>query len=1135
MPCLAEARCARTPRSLCRAATIAGSRFRRRDRRGGLGSGLLFVLLANAAQAQSNGNVGSFAEIGTSNPYPYSSLTFIGTAGHLRAIGDLSLGSQVATEIGAEGRLSAAAGTRMIVNLDWLRTDSVLYLGSATDPGQIEIQSWSGRYNSSARLVIDGGTVVANTTGFAGLNELVEYIASVTINNGATLYLGSQNTTIRRLEGNGQIGLAGAGLTIRGGTFSTGITGASTLIFTGDSVWTGAGASIGTLEVRPGVTLTTNNPAVLENTTALRIDGTYALNSALAVDGLSGGGTIALGTGSRLTAGSQNASSTFDGTISGSGGGLTKAGTGTLTLTGASSYTGATIIEAGTLAMGRVNALPTNSPVTINGGTWSLAGYDQSATTLSGGSTGTVSLGSARLTLGGGADSFYLGTITGTGGLTKIGGNRQDLYGSATYSGSTVISGGVLRLYGTLPNSQSITVGAGAELDAATANALSTQARVTLTGSNATLRITGDQSIGALDGTSAARVLFGAGRTLTLGGGNADGSFAGTLGGDGQGSLTKIGTGTVTLSGTSGYQGATLVNAGTLVVNGSIAASSGVTLNAGAVLGGSGTVPSVTVAGGTLSPGNSPGTLTIAGDLTLDSASTYRAEIQGAVSDRLSVTGTAALAGRLQLVPLGGSFTFNSPYTLLTAAGGRSGSFGTVETVGSFGDGVTSTVSYTAQDVQLTLAPKPLVPIVDPAPTPSPSPGDSGTSPGPPATSPGSSAGTVPPLSGTAAPNVVAIASRIDDAVARGADVSRFFPIYNLPAAAIPAAVNQLSGEIHTAAPAIDRRLAGRFLGTMLDAGFGPRLRPGGLGPGRAGYSAASATGFDDASASSPLEAPRFALWGTASGGTGRSEASGRSGSARLALDEMQFTMGADARLGTDAVIGVAIGGARGRASLPGGLGRIESDGVQFGVYGLARIGRLELGAAAAFGRSDHSISRSVPVLGGGLTGSYASTQWSGRLQARLPILAAHGFTLSPVAALQRIAVRTPAFVERSALGESAAALAVAGRRDAATRAELGLQLDAETAVAGLPVTGFLRASWAQAFDDEARIAASLVALPGLGFVTRGAQPARHSALVAAGLEVRLSERVAIGLRGDGEISATGGHYSSMGQIRVSF
>lgn len=94
--------------------------------------------------------------------------------------------------------------------------------------------------------------------------------------------------------------------------------------------------------------------------------------------------------------------------------------------------------------------------------------------------------------------------------------------------------------------------------------------------------------------------------------------------------------------GRDGDAGATTVNGGTLVVNGSIANSSGVALNAGGTLGGSDTVPSVTVAGGTLSPGNSRGMLTIDGDLTLDAASAYRAELQGPLADRIVVTGTAA-------------------------------------------------------------------------------------------------------------------------------------------------------------------------------------------------------------------------------------------------------------------------------------------------------------------------------------------------------------------------------------------------------------------------------------------------------------------------------------------------------------
>ena len=97
------------------------------------------------------------------------------------------------------------------------------------------------------------------------------------------------------------------------------------------------------------------------------------------------------------------------------------------------------------------------------------------------------------------------------------------------------------------------------------------------------------------------------------------------------------------------------------------------TVAAGATLGGSGTLPS-TVVNGTLSPGNSPGVLRINGNLTLGAGSTYIAEIQGAVSDRIDVTGTASLAGTLRIVPLGGAYHFNSPYPLLRLRAGSAAS-----------------------------------------------------------------------------------------------------------------------------------------------------------------------------------------------------------------------------------------------------------------------------------------------------------------------------------------------------------------------------------------------------------------------------------------------------------------------------
>ncbi|WP_238263193.1 autotransporter-associated beta strand repeat-containing protein, partial [Methylobacterium mesophilicum] len=77
---------------------------------------------------------------------------------------------------------------------------------------------------------------------------------------------------------------------------------------------------------------------------------TLALADGETVGSLAGQGRVALGS-ARLTAGGDNSSTTFAGTLDGTGG-LTKAGAGTLTLAGTNTYTGGTTIAAGTLQVG---------------------------------------------------------------------------------------------------------------------------------------------------------------------------------------------------------------------------------------------------------------------------------------------------------------------------------------------------------------------------------------------------------------------------------------------------------------------------------------------------------------------------------------------------------------------------------------------------------------------------------------------------------------------------------------------------------------------------------------------------------------------------------------------------------------
>ena len=146
--------------------------------------------------------------------------------------------------------------------------------------------------------------------------------------------------------------------------------------------------------------------------------------------------------------------------------------------------------------------------------------------------------------------------------------------------------------------------------------------------------------------------------------------------------LIKDGPGTVTLTATNTYTGATTVNGGTLEVDGSIASSSLVTVNAGGILSGTGIVdPAVTTitSGGVLAPGNPSnptGMLTITGNLAFQAGAFYLVQVNGAAAGSVSVTGgTATPAGATVDAVFAGSAGLVKQYTILTATGGVSGTF----------------------------------------------------------------------------------------------------------------------------------------------------------------------------------------------------------------------------------------------------------------------------------------------------------------------------------------------------------------------------------------------------------------------------------------------------------------------------
>ncbi|WP_426506812.1 autotransporter outer membrane beta-barrel domain-containing protein [Serratia proteamaculans] len=156
----------------------------------------------------------------------------------------------------------------------------------------------------------------------------------------------------------------------------------------------------------------------------------------------------------------------------------------------------------------------------------------------------------------------------------------------------------------------------------------------------------------------------------------------------GHGGLTKQGIGTLVLTGNNSYAGPTLINQGLLAINGSV--TSDVTVQNSGVLGGSGTVGSLTArSGATVAPGNSIGTLNVTRNVSFEPGSRYAVEVApNGQSDRIQSSGSATIGGGEVAVSLENSTNLLSQsevrsllgqqYNILTAQQGISGRFDSV-------------------------------------------------------------------------------------------------------------------------------------------------------------------------------------------------------------------------------------------------------------------------------------------------------------------------------------------------------------------------------------------------------------------------------------------------------------------------
>ncbi len=518
-------------------------------------------------------------------------------------------GTLIATSVDALGSGDVTDNATLALNTGGTFDNTISGSGKVEKSGD-DALTLSGANSYTGGTLISGGTLIASN---------VEALGTGDVTNNATLELNTGGDFTNNISGSGQVVKSGdETLTLSGSNTYTG----GTTINDGTLVATSVDA-LGSGDVTDNATLALNTGGTFDNTISgsgkveKSGDDALTLSGANSYTGgtLISGGTLVASNVEALGSGdvtdnatlALNTGGTFDNTISGSGK-VEKSGDDALTLSGANSYTGGTLISGGTLVASNVEALGSgdvtdNATLALNtGGTFdnTISGSGQvvksgddvltlsgsntytGGTTISGGTliasnvdalgTGDVT-NDATLELNTGGD--FTNNISGNGQVVKSGDDTLTFSGSNTYTGGTLISSG------TLVANDVNALGTGDVTDNATlelntggdfTNNISGSGQVvksgddtlTLSGTNSytggttisggTLVATNVEALGTGDVTNNA--------TLEL---NTGGDFTNNISGSGQ--VVKSGDETLTLSGANSYTGGTLISSGTLVAN----------------------------------------------------------------------------------------------------------------------------------------------------------------------------------------------------------------------------------------------------------------------------------------------------------------------------------------------------------------------------------------------------------------------------------------------------------------------------------------------------------------------------------------------------------------------------------------
>ncbi|WP_208976403.1 autotransporter outer membrane beta-barrel domain-containing protein [Polycladidibacter hongkongensis] len=551
-------------------------------------------------------------------------------------------------------------------------------------------------------------------------------------------------------------------------------------------------------------------------------------------------------------------------------------------------------------------------------------------------------------------------------------------------------------------------------------------------------------------------------------GSNAGADFSATIASDirGAGSLNKTDLGTLILNGNNSYSGGTTLTAGKLLVNGSIG---DVTVHGGS-LGGSGAVRAAALnSGAVVTPGNSIGTLNAA-SLVFNSGSTYEVELNdggdvaGTNNDLLAASGAATInGGTVHVKPEnetdnGSTYTAGTVYTIISAAGGVSGTF----------DGSTPTDDFAFLDFELSYDANSVY------------------------------LGSKSVSSTFCLDGMSANQCATGEGVYSTGSGSLFAATQNLSNAAAPTALDQLSGEAHASMKTaliedshFTREAVLNRMRTVLDA-----------------------DADSDQQQATKHVSDSLTFWGQGFGAFGSWEHSHNA--AGMDRKTAGFLLGGDVSIAESSRIGMFGGYSNSNMDIDGRSSFASLGALHLGAYGATELGPVGLRAGASYTWHDIDKTRSVTFTGLAetLSGSYTAqtAQLFGEAGYRFDFGVS---SLEPFANLTYLHLTSGAYSE---VGGTAALTAVQQGMDN-TFTSIGLRATTEVNFGNATADLFAQAAWQHTFSTITPTARHAFAT-GDAFSVSGVPVSKDTFLLNMGISAELGENSTLSVLYDGRFAS---------------